>query len=136
MLGNIFRTLGISASALGANRLRMDAHIANLANRETTRTPEGGPYKAQQVVFESLLGGDGRPAGVAVSAIEESANFVRVYDPDHPDADAEGFVLYPDIDATTEVADLMVAQRALSLNVQAFQAAREMISRTLELLRR
>ena len=107
----------------------------NLANVNSTRTPEGGPYRRRQVVFETLLaeaeqsGGFGG-RGVEVTEISlDNSDFVRVYRPGHPDADADGYVQLPNINTAEEMADLLSASRAHEANGAAFRVTREMFRR-------
>jgi flagellar basal-body rod protein FlgC len=143
----IFASMKISASALRAERARMDVITENIANVETTRTPEGGPYRRQQVVLSTWrrLGAPermhgGRPAGagwagVRVAAIEPAAGELpRVYNPSHPDADEEGYVQMPNVDLPTEMADMIVAARAYEANAAAFRAGRDMVRSSLSIL--
>ncbi len=135
--------LRASASGLTAQRLRMDVISNNLANVNTTRTPQGGPYHRQQVVFSSLLAdrvGAARSAalddatGVRVAAVVEDPNAVRiVHNPSHPDADAQGNVQYPDIDVVAEMVDMLSANRAYEANVTALNAAKSMALKALDI---
>lgn len=152
----LFDALTISASGLSAERLRMDVTAENLANAQSTQGPDGQPYRRKEVVlqatggdssFQSVLDGAidgraGRPAGtssgagVQVAAIVEDQNpGRRIYDPGHPDADGEGYVTMPNVDAVTEMVDLISASRAYEANVTAMQTAKSMFTKTLELLR-
>ncbi len=145
---NLFGVMEISGSALGAQRQRAEIAAANLANAETTRTDEGGPYRRKQVVFGSRAPefryalaarrafGRGAPSGVQVRAVVEdpSPSVVR-YQPGHPDADAQGFVAYPNVDPITETVDLMSASRSYEANAAAVSAAKQMISQSLDILR-
>lgn len=133
-MAGIFRGLAISAQALTAQRLRMDIVASNIANKDTTRTPEGGPYRKQSPVFIPEVDAKGRVSGVRVAEITESDAVQRVYDPAHPDADADGLVSYPDIDLVAETTDLMAAQRAYQLNTNVFSVARGIIARALDLI--
>ena len=132
-------TLAISGSALSAERLRLDAIASNLANASTTRTPEGGPYRRRNVVFaaepvendfgETLasLAEQGAREGVVVTDVVEDRTPPRmVFDPSHPDANADGYVAYPNVDPMTETIDLMAATRAYEANVQVVNATRRM----------
>ena len=132
-------TLAISGSALSAERLRLDAIASNLANASTTRTPEGGPYRRRNVVFaaeplendfgETLasLAEQGAREGVAVTDVVEDRTPPRmVFDPGHPDANADGYVAYPNVDPMSETIDLMAATRAYEANVQVVNATRRM----------
>ena len=147
---SIFGSLDISASALSAERLRMDVTAENLANAQSTRTANGGPYRRKEVVLQetpgsfgaslsaAMGGGDkGSTGGVQVAGIVEDTTtpLKRVYDPGHPDADAQGYVSMPNVDTVTEMVDLISAQRAYEANVTAMQSAKQMFSRTLDLLR-
>jgi flagellar basal-body rod protein FlgC len=142
---SMFGGMEISASALTAERLRMDVVAENLANAQTTRGADGQPYRRKEVVLQeraasfgaslsaamSRSGGGVQVAGIA----EDQTPLKRVYDPGHPDADGEGYVSMPNVDTVTEMVDLISAQRAYEANVTAMQAAKQMFSRTLELLR-
>ena len=144
---SLISSLGISRSALQAERLRMDVVANNLANMNTTRTDEGGPYQRQTVVFRAAdggvptfasflarSGGASEQGGVRVDAVvEDAAEPRRVYEPTNPDADADGFVLYPNIDVTTEMTDMMSANRAYQANVTALNAIKGMAQRALEI---
>jgi flagellar basal-body rod protein FlgC len=142
---SLFGGLEISASALTAERLRMDVVAENLANAQTTRGADGQPYRRKEVVLQERSGSFGaslsaamnqRGGGVEVAGItEDQTPLKRVYDPGHPDADDEGYVAMPNVDTVTEMVDLIGAQRAYEANVTAMQAAKQMFSRTLELLR-
>jgi flagellar basal-body rod protein FlgC len=147
----LFTTFRISASGLTAQRLRMDVIASNLANSETTRTSEGGPYRRQRVEFAPILAQqlgaaalppepslDPLPAdpgqGVRVSAIQSDPTAVRsVYDPAHPDANADGYVVVPDIDVVTEMTDMLSASRAYEANVTVMNATKAMALKTLDL---
>ncbi len=126
----LFQAMDVNASALGAQRLRLDIIASNIANANTTRTPEGGPYRRKVPVFAEDLqraGGGLRLNGVRVLAItEDRSPFRPVYDPSHPDANAEGYVYYPNVNIVNEMVNLMEAGRAYEANVTAFNAAKEM----------
>ena len=143
---SLFGGLDISASALTAERLRMDVVAENLANAQTTRGADGQPYRRKEVILQERPGTFGASlsaamtkssgAGVQVAGVvEDQTPLKRVYDPGHPDADADGYVSMPNVDTVTEMVDLIGAQRAYEANVTAMQAAKQMFSRTLELLR-
>ena len=143
----MFDAMEVSASGLTAERMRMDVVAQNLANANTTRGVDGQPYRRKEVVlaerqgegsFGAALAGamSGKPAGVEVAAIaEDQTPLKQVYDPGHPDADANGYVQMPNVDSVAEMVDLISAQRAYEANVTAMQAAKQMFSKTLELLR-
>jgi flagellar basal-body rod protein FlgC len=148
----ILDSMNISASGLTAERLRMNVVAENLANAQTTRGANGQPYRRKEVLLQEISGGGfgaslasamgpgasagARPAGVQVAGIaEDASNFKTVYDPGHPDADANGYVRMPNVDTVTEMVDLISASRSYEANVTAMQAAKQMFSKTLELLR-
>lgn len=155
-------TLRIGASALNAQRLRMDIISNNVANAETTRTEEGGPYQRQDVVFSTrddkesrflpelvraaharhgepqtvgVAGVDGHLEGVRVAGVvtDTTTEGPRVYDPTHPDADAEGFVQYPNVNIVTEMTNLLSATRSYEAAMQVVEAAKRMALRALEI---
>ena len=147
---SLFGGLEISASGLTAERLRMDVTAENLANAQTTRGADGQPYRRKEVILQetpgsfgaslsAAMGGgaDGSPGGVQVAGVvqDTATPLKRVYDPGHPDADAQGYVSMPNVDTVTEMVDLISAQRAYEANVTAMQSAKQMFSRTLDLLR-
>ena len=147
---SFFGGLEISASGLTAERLRMDVTAENLANAQTTRGANGQAYRRKEVVLQetpgsfgaslsaAMGGGDkGSTGGVQVAGIVEDTTtpLKRVYDPGHPDADAQGYVSMPNVDTVTEMVDLISAQRAYEANVTAMQSAKQMFSKTLDLLR-
>jgi len=145
---SLFGGLEISASALTAERLRMDVVAENLANAQTTRGADGQPYRRKEVLLQERAGSFGasltaamnrggtQGGGVEVAGIaEDQTPLKQVYDPGHPDADENGYVAMPNVDTVTEMVDLIGAQRAYEANVTAMQAAKQMFSRTLELLR-
>lgn len=122
-------SLEISGSALTAERLRMDLIAQNLANAETTRTPQGGPYRRRVPVFVVAENG-----GVAVGAVvEDPAPFKLKYDPSHPDAGPDGYVRMPNVDVAAEIVDLMAAARAYEASVAALVTARGMVLKSLEI---
>jgi flagellar basal-body rod protein FlgC len=148
----LFDAIDISGSALSAERLRMDVTAENLANANTTRGVNGGPYRRKVVVLEQQAGGQSsfgnqlasamsrgggqKPGGVQVQAIaEDTTPNRRVYDPGHPDADAQGYVEMPNVDSVSEMVDLISASRAYEANVTAMQAAKTLFTKTLDLLR-
>ncbi len=174
---NLFGVMDVSASALRAERVRAEVVASNMANAETTRTPEGGPNQRHHVVFEAesigsfqeslisqtgvgssgtyergfrnalagssgtglddgLTAANGVPGGVAITGVISDASApLERYDPQHPDARADGFVAYPDINPLTEMVDLMGATRSYGMNASAIQAEKGMVSSSLDLLK-
>ncbi len=147
---NLFGMMQLTSSALTAQRVRAEVVAANMANAETTRTEDGTPYQRQSVVLQSAGGNSFASAmknfgaedssvpegGVRVLQIVKSdAPALRRYDPNHPDADAEGYVSFPDINPVTEMVDLMGASRSYGLNASALQAEKGMLSASIDLLK-
>lgn len=121
--------LATSAAGMLRQQRFMEVIATNIANAETTRTPEGGPYR-RQIATASV----DRASGRTVTTVEEDQTPGRlVYDPGHPDADESGYVRYPNVDLATEAVDLMIARRLHEANVSAFQAAKAMLRRALEI---
>ena len=142
-------SLRISASGLTVQRLRMEVIANNLANINTTRTEQGGPYQRQSVIFTPAATSpfrlllaragaeDTAPMGVQVSAIEEDKATPRlVYDPQHPDHNEEGYVAYPNINIVTEMIDIMLSRRAYEANATVIEALKSMALKALEIGRR
>ena len=142
----MFDAIAISSTGMSAERLRMDVIADNLANADTTRDANGQPYRRKEVVlqagqpdFAQLLAGassqGGSPAGVQVAGIvADPSPFRRVYDPGHPDADAQGYVSLPNVNPVTEMVDLITASRGYEANVTAMNAAKQMFQKTLDVL--
>lgn len=145
MSGGLFGSLGISASGMTATRLQMDVVAENLANANSTSGPDGKPYQRKEVVLEqaapsfaAALSSAGSQAGdgVQVSGIvADPTPGQKVYDPGHPDADAQGYVTMPNVSPVTEMVDLISASRGYEANVQALNAAKQMFAKTLDILR-
>ena len=140
---DFFTSMDISASALSAERTRMNMISSNLANVNSTRSAEGGPYKRKDAVFTATpapgsfgaaLGQASAARRVEVTQIKEDQNPPRLqYEPTHPDADAAGYVAYPNVNVVEEMADMISASRSYEANVTAAQAAKAMALKTLDL---
>ena len=141
---SIFGAIDVAASGMTAERLRLDVISNNIANVNTTRTAEGGPYRRQYVVFEprqgdassfsQVMAGQLQLNGVRVSGIRQDDSPLRmVYEPGHPDADAEGYVRMPNINIVTEMVDMMTASRAYEANVTSVNVAKSMMLKALEI---
>lgn len=133
----MFDALDISSSALKAQRTRLDTIAANLANLSTTRNADGKaePYRRRFAVFAPGRPEDASAPGVRVSGIElDRSDFRRAYEPGHPDADAEGYVRYPNVDLAVETVNAMEASRAYEANVTAMEVTKAMINSTLRLI--
>ena len=140
----MFNSINVSASGLTAERLRMDVISKNIANANTTRTVHGTPYRRQVVTFETkseaqsfqhhLTNQMQKFSGVEVTGIKEDQSpFKHVYEPGHPDADEQGYVLKPNVDIVTEMANMISATRAYEANVTSIDAAKNMAQRALEI---
>jgi len=145
---NFLSAMATSSSGMAAQRFRMNIISANIANAETTRTPEGGPYRRRDVIFGALppqrtfedeLRGQMDPdqplhAKVLGVAIDERPPVLR-YDPSHPDANEEGYVAMPNVNPMEEMVNLMLASRSYEANVAAFNATKTMALKALEIAR-
>jgi flagellar basal-body rod protein FlgC len=142
---SLFGSLSVSASGLNAQRARAELLVENLANAETTRTPQGGPYRRKDVVFSSEAQGSPFGAvfqtelqanGVAASeVVEDTREPDKRYMPGHPDADAGGYVAFPNINPAEDMVDLTNASRGYQANVAAMSAVKDMIHRSIDLFR-
>lgn len=142
---DLLTSLRISASGLDANRKRMNAISSNIANAQTTRTAEGGPYRRKEVTFgaeparenfSEILEGEMDAQAQTVNATEViSTNRPPIlkYEPNHPDADENGYVAYPNINIVEEMANMMQATRSYEANVNALNVTKQMAAKALEL---
>ena len=131
---SLFSALSVSASGMAAQRTRASLLVENIANSETTRTPEGGPYRRKDAVFSSEL--QGQMTGVRVDGItvDNSAPEKR-YMPGHPDADAAGYVSVPKVNPAEDMVDLIGANRSYQANVAAMSAVKDMLQKSIDLLK-
>jgi flagellar basal-body rod protein FlgC len=137
---DLIDTLNIAGQGLTAQRVRLQTISANMANAKTTRTEEGGPYQRRVPVFQARPVDDFGTtleqalAGVEVPEVTVSkSEGQRVYQPDHPDADEDGYVTYPDIDILAEMVDLMTTQRTYEANAKVVDVTRELADRALDI---
>lgn len=142
---DLLTSLKISSSGLSANRKRMNAISSNIANAQTTRTAEGGPYRKKEVVFGSeparesfsdILEGELQENAQTVHATEVVSTDrppILKYEPNHPDANEKGYVAYPDINVMEETTNMISAQRSYEANVQAINIAKSMAMKALEI---
>lgn len=158
------RDFDISGYGLSAQRFRMNLISSNIANANTTRTAEGGPYRRREAIFQAIdfdktlnheinkkhnfleyenplddafLQREGKPAIMSVKiakVVRDDKDFILKYDPTHPDANAKGYVAYPNINPVVEMADLIEATRAYQANVAAFQSAKSIAQSAIELM--
>ena len=142
---SLFSALSVGASGMAAQRARAELLVENMANAETTRTPEGGPYRRKDVVFQSdsvespfssvFNAQLESPTGVAVAAVvTDNSEPERRYMPGHPDADKDGYVAFPKMNPAEDMVDLMDSARSYEANVAAMGAVKDMIQRSIELL--
>jgi flagellar basal-body rod protein FlgC len=137
-MSTLSSAIAASASALEVQRARMEVAVSNLANAESTRGPDGQPYRRREVVLETFNTGDSNDrisaSGVRVAqVIEDQADFRRRYEPSHPDADADGFVAVPNVDVPEEMVDMLGAARAYQANITAIGLIRDTVQKALEL---
>lgn len=144
---SLFSTISVSASGMSAQRERAELLVENIANADTTRTAEGGPYRRRDAVFqsapvdstfssflESQMGGQGQATGVTVSdVVVDNSDPDRRYMPGHPDADKDGYVSFPRVNPAEDMVDLVGASRAYQANVSAISAVKDMIQRSIDL---
>jgi flagellar basal-body rod protein FlgC len=138
---NLITAIDVNASGLTSQRKRVEVASSNLANSQTTRTQEGGPYRRKDVVFqttsfeESLgIAMDSGVTGVEVAnVVEDPRPFDRRYEPGHPDADAEGYVAYPNVNVMEEMANLVEGSHSYEANLAAMAIIKTMINRTFEI---
>jgi len=140
---SVFNSMKINASGLTLERLKLDTISSNIANVNTTRTAEGGPYLRKEVLFEEMVDRaqsrltgriEKRTAGVKVTEVyEDQENLRSVFDPDHVDADEEGYVLMPNVNLLDEMVSLIEAQRSYEANATALKASKSMLNKALEI---
>lgn len=135
----IFSALDISASGLYAERTRMNVIANNLANANSTRTPEGGPFRRQLVVLRGTEANDPsrmENLGVEVAGVvDDPSPFPLVYNPGHPDANPDGYVAMPNVNVVEEMVDMTTAVRAYEANITAIDAAKNIVRRSLDIIR-
>ncbi len=141
---DIFKSLQISGSGMAAQRKWMDTIASNLANARATRTPEGGPYRRRDPIFQAepadepgaITIGPSPRTGVKVASITvDPSPPNKVFEPGHPDADKEGNVAYPNVSVVEEMTNMITASRTYEANVQSFNAFKNMATRALDLFR-
>jgi flagellar basal-body rod protein FlgC len=138
---NLLTALDVNASGLTAQRQRVEVASSNLANSQTTRTADGGPYRRKDVIFQTSSFQDslssainGAVNGVEVSGVvDDPRPFDRRYEPGHPDADKDGYVSYPNVSAMEEMANLVEASQSYDANIAAMGVVKTMINRTLDI---
>jgi len=144
---SLLSVLSVAASGMAAQRTRAELLVQNMANSETTRTPEGGPYKRQDAIFQSAPQTSPFSAvfqteiGAGVSGVEvaevvqDSSEPEKRYMPGHPDADPDGYVAFPKVNPSEDMVDLLSAQRGFQGNVAAMTAIKDMIQHSIDIMR-
>ncbi len=135
---SMFRIFDVAGSAVSAQTQRLNVVASNLANADTVAGPDGQAYKARQVVFQTLMMGQGAQAGasagVRVSTITEATTpGRRVHDPQHPAADADGYVTFSNVNAVEEMVDMISASRSYQNSVEVMNTARTLLLKTLQM---
>ncbi|TCK60019.1 flagellar basal body rod protein FlgC [Seleniivibrio woodruffii] len=130
---SFFNIMGVSATGMSAQRIRISTISANLANAQTTKTAEGGPYKRKDVVFQTLMEGENR-GGVKVDRVvtDQKAPLLK-YEPEHPDANEEGYVAYPNVNPIEEMVNMLDASRNYEANTTVLNTAKQLALRALEI---
>jgi len=132
---SLFKVFEVSGSAISAQSQRLNVVASNLANAESVAGPDGQPYKARQVVFQTqMFGADPASAGVAVSrVVEDNAAPRKIHDPQNPAADAEGYVTLPNVNAVEEMVNMISASRGYQTNVDVMNTAKSLLQKVLQL---
>jgi len=131
---SMFKIFNVAGSAVSAQSQRLNVVASNLANADTVAGPDGQAYKARQVVFQTQLMGEVGAAGVKVSNItEDPTEGRRVHDPKHPQADAEGYVTYSNVNAVEEMVNMISASRSYQNNVEVMNTAKSLLQKTLQM---
>ena len=141
---SLFGSMEVSASGMAAERTRAELLVENMANAETTRTPEGGPYRRKDVVFSSqeqispfsAVFQSEVGTGVTVSdVITDMRDPIKRYMPGHPDADSNGYVAFPNMNPAEDMVDLLNSSRSYAANVAAISSVKDMISKSIDIMR-
>jgi flagellar basal-body rod protein FlgC len=131
---SLFNLFNISGSAVSAQSKRLNVVASNLANADSVAGPDGQPYKARQINFQAELAATGESSGVRVSGITETtAPGRRVHEPNHPMADAEGYVTHSNVNVVDEMVNMISASRAYQNNVEVMNTARQLLAKTLQM---
>jgi flagellar basal-body rod protein FlgC len=131
---SMFQIFNVAGSAVSAQSQRLNVVASNLANADTVAGPDGQAYKARQVVFQTQLMGEVGAAGVTVSTIsEDQTPGRRVHDPKHPQADAEGYVTYSNVNPVEEMVNMISASRSYQNNVEVMNTAKSLLLKTLQM---
>jgi flagellar basal-body rod protein FlgC len=140
-MSTLWGAINAGATALNAERTRIEVAVSNMANAESTRSADGGPYRRRQVMlaadggqnFDAALGDAGAVGVKVTGVVQDQSAFRRRYEPSHPDADAQGFVSLPNVDPSEEMVDMLGAARAYQANIAAIGMIRDMVNKSLDL---
>lgn len=140
-MSTLSAALSASASALGVERTRIEVAVSNMANADSTRAADGQPYRRRDVLlsadpvnaFDVALGQAGATGVKVAGIVQDQSPFRKRYEPSHPDADQEGFVSLPNVDASEEMVDMLGASRAYQANLAAIGLIKDMVAKALEL---
>jgi flagellar basal-body rod protein FlgC len=128
-----FDIMGVAATGMSAQRIRISAISSNLANAQTTKTAEGGPYQRKDVIFQTIMEGENR-GGVKVDrVVPDEKPPVLKYEPEHPDANEEGYVAYPNVNPIEEMVNMLEASRSYEANTTVLNTAKQLAMRALEI---
>jgi flagellar basal-body rod protein FlgC len=131
---SMFQIFNVAGSAVSAQSQRLNVVASNLANADTVAGPDGSAYKARQVVFQTQLMGEVGAAGVTVSTVtEDNTPGRRVHDPKHPQADAEGYVTYSNVNPVEEMVNMISASKSYQNNVEVMNTAKSLLLKTLQM---
>ena len=137
---DIFSAMEINSSGMSAERKRMNLISSNIANARTTRTEDGGPYKRKDAVFQSVLlpgldkeDAESAPGVMVTEVLEDQAAPKLVYDPDHPDADANGYVAFPNVVVVEEMVNMITATKAYEANATSIKAVKDMAKKAINI---
>ncbi len=131
---SMMKIFNVAGSAVSAQSQRLNTVATNLANADTVAGPDGQTFKARQVMFETVAMGDQGAAGVKVSqVIEDQTPGRRIHDPKHPQADADGYVTYSNVNAVEEMVNMMAASRSYQNNVEVMNTAKTLLLKTLQM---
>jgi len=130
---SFYNIMNLSSTGMGAQRIRLTTISSNLANANTTRTEDGGPYKRKDVVFQQILEGKMSGGVQVVEVKEDEKPAMMKFQPDHPDANEEGYVAYPNVNPIEEMVNMLEASRSYEANAMVLQTAKQLALRTLEI---
>ncbi len=128
-----FDIMNVAATGMSAQRIRITAISSNLANAQTTKTADGGPYKRQDVVFQTIMDGENAGGVKVKNVINDDKPPILKYEPDHPDADEEGYVAYPNVNPIEEMVNMLEASRSYEANTTVLNTAKQLALKAIEI---